>query len=167
MQRYNVGRVVSSPLRRCLDTARPTAGAAGVPIEREPLLLEIAHGRWEGRLREDLEREDPERYRRWRHEPENVEFEEGESMRDVLERWTLFAARFVPLEDTLVVTHDAMIRVALVERLGRPLAAFWQGKVLNGAYAWFAIEDGRWTLRSECVSDHLAGIIADPSAQAL
>jgi probable phosphoglycerate mutase len=167
MSAYRLEEVISSPLRRCLETARPAAEHFRLPVRPEPLLLEIAHGSWEGRLRDDLAREDPERYRRWRTQPEIVEFENGESVADVLERWKRFVAGFQPKGDTLLVTHDAVIRCALVERAQRELRTFWEGRVLNGAYAWFAVRDGTWILRDECVSEHLAGIVADPSTQAL
>lgn len=167
MASYTLTRIISSPLKRCVDTARPVAAEFKLDVQTDPLLLEIAHGRWEGRLRDDLAREDPERYHRWRNQPEIVDFEEGESVADVLARWRKFAAEFRPDGDTLLVTHDAVIRCALVDRLDRPLSTFWQGRVLNGAYAWFTVEKQQWTLRSECVSEHLVGIIADPTKQAL
>lgn len=167
MAGFTLTRIISSPLKRCVDTARAVAGEAKLDVATDPLLLEIAHGRWEGRLRDDLAREDPERYHRWRNQPEAVNFEDGESVAGVLDRWRKFAADFRPGGDTLLVTHDAVIRCALLDRLNRPLSTFWQGRVLNGAYAWFTIENGRWNLRSECVSEHLVGIIADPTRQAL
>lgn len=167
MGAYRLQRILSSPLRRCLDTARPAAERFGLNVEAEPLLVEIAHGRWEGRLREDLAREDPERYRRWRSQPEIVDFEDGESVADVLQRWKTFVAGFEADGDTLLVTHDAVIRCALLERTGRELRTFWEGRVLNGAYAHFVVRDKTWTLRDECVSAHLAGLVTDPSTQAL
>ncbi|MBC5816315.1 MAG: histidine phosphatase family protein [Candidatus Eremiobacteraeota bacterium] len=167
MNAYRIGRVISSPLRRCLQTAAPTAHALEQTVQEEPLLLEIAHGLWEGRYRDELAQNDPERYRQWRNEPHVVSFEGGESVVEVLRRWESFAHSFMPGSDTLLVTHDAVIRVALVERRNRSLSHFWEGRVLNGAYAWFTVEDGKWELRDECVSGHLAGIVADPSGQAL
>jgi broad specificity phosphatase PhoE len=167
MRNYKLGRVISSPLVRCLQTAAPSARAQEQPVEEEPLLLEIAHGLWEGRYRDELAQNDPERYRQWRQEPHVVSFENGESVLDVLRRWERFAQAFAADADTLIVTHDAVVRVALVERLGRDLTHFWEGRVLNGAYAWFTVEHGRWSLREECVSAHLDGIIADPGSQAL
>jgi glucosyl-3-phosphoglycerate phosphatase len=58
--------VVASDLERCRDTAAPIADALGVPVRHDPLLRERAFGSWEGFDRSDLEREDPERYRRWK-----------------------------------------------------------------------------------------------------
>ncbi|MDP9017440.1 MAG: histidine phosphatase family protein [Candidatus Eremiobacteraeota bacterium] len=162
-----VQRIISSPLQRCITTAQPTAQRTGVTIEQEPLLIEIAHGDWEGRYRDELESNDPLRYHQWRKQPEIVSFAGGESVAEVLERWITFVKTFDATRDALIVTHDAVIRVALIERLRRPLARFWDGKVLNGAFVWFAVDASGWTLMDECVSTHLEGIIADPSGQAL
>lgn len=40
---YGVGRVVSSPWRRCMDTVGPYARAAGIDVVAEPALTELAH----------------------------------------------------------------------------------------------------------------------------
>jgi broad specificity phosphatase PhoE len=167
MKPTHLKRVISSPLHRCTTTAQPSADLFNLEIEENPFLLEIAHGDWEGRYRDELEANDPLRYSQWRKQPEIVSFAGGESVADVLDRWSMFASTFEATDDTLIVTHDAVIRVALVERLARPLSTFWQGEVLNGGFVWFTVRERQWTLVNECVSDHLAGIIADPSTQAL
>ncbi|HEY0382470.1 MAG TPA: histidine phosphatase family protein [Candidatus Elarobacter sp.] len=167
MEAAGIGRVVSSPLRRCTATAQPTAERAGVPVETDDRLIEIAHGTWEGRLREELAANDPVRYRAWRGDPAHVQFENGESIADVLGRWRDFAASFAPNVPGLVVTHDAVVRVALVDAKGRGLEDFWNARVENGAYAVFDVIGGRWTLIEECVAGHLGELRAPIEGQAL
>ena len=162
-----IGRVVSSPLLRCTATAQPSADRFGLAVETDDRLIEIAHGTWEGRLREELAANDPVRYRAWREDPAHVRFEDGETVRDVLERWRAFASGLRPAEPALVVTHDAVVRVALVDATGRDLDAFWQPRVENGAFALFDVDGGRWTLIEECVTSHLGALRADISTQAL
>jgi broad specificity phosphatase PhoE len=58
--------VVASDLERCRDTAAPIAAALGVEVHHDPVLRERDFGAWEGFTREDLEREDPVRYERWK-----------------------------------------------------------------------------------------------------
>ena len=43
LSRFEVGRVVSADVRRCVDTVAPVAEALGLPIEVEPLLSEVAY----------------------------------------------------------------------------------------------------------------------------
>lgn len=47
-------RVVASPLRRALQTARPLADAVGVPVESDRRLIDRAYGRYDGTPAEPL-----------------------------------------------------------------------------------------------------------------
>ena len=167
MQTANVRRVVSSPLRRCTATALPTAGRIGTRVDIDVRLIEIAHGTWEGRLRDEIAANDPARYRAWREDPAHVHFENGETITQVLERWHDFAASFAPDVPALVVTHDAVVRVALLDALSRGLEHFWTTRVENGAYAVFDVHAGRWALIDERVADHLGALRAPIEGQAL
>lgn len=133
-------------------------------------LLEIAHGTWEGRLREEIERDDPRRMHAWRTAPQTVEFEGGESLADVDARWRSFAGA-LDAEDTVVVTHDVVVRLAVLAAQGRPLSKLWKPFVHNGGYAVFeyrTIDAGpNWKLVHECEDAHLQGLVADTSRQAL
>ncbi len=149
------GRVVSSPLLRCTATAKPAADRLNVRVENDDRLIEIAHGTWEGRLRDEIAANDPLRYRAWRDDPAHVAFEGGESVAQVRARWRDFAATLRPRSPTLVVTHDAVVRVALVDAQGRDLDAFWNARVENGGFATFDVDDDRWTLVAECTAEHL------------
>ncbi len=161
-------RIVSSPMLRCAATARFTAQALGVALETDGRLIEIAHGTWDGRYRDELAANDPERYRAWREDPARAAFDGGETLADVLARWRSFAdALAVRGEDTLVVTHDAVVRCALVDLQGLALDDFWQTRVENAAYALVERESGRLRLVRECVHDHLDGVRADVAGQAL
>jgi len=161
-------RVVSSPLLRCVATARLAAQRLGLPVETDERLLEIAHGTWEGRYRDELAVNDPERYRTWREDPAHVEFDGGETLTDVLARWRSFAAGIATHDEPLlIVTHDAVVRCALVDLEGRPLDDFWRTRVENGAFALLARERGALRVSRECVHDHLDGIRADVTTQAL
>jgi probable phosphoglycerate mutase len=161
-------RIVSSPLLRCAATARFTADHLGVPLETDERLIEIAHGTWDGRYREDLATKDAARYRAWRNDPASVRFDGGESLAEVMARWQSFA-RDLALEErhTLVVTHDAVVRCALLDVQRRPLDDFWKMRVENAAFAILESDGTRLALREECVAEHLESARADAAAQAL
>ncbi len=162
-----IERIISSPLSRCMQTALPLALETGMAIEANPLLLEIAHGTWEGRYRDEIAQNEPERYRTWREHPQDVRFEGGESLADVFARWTRFVEGFDARVNTLLLTHDIVVRLALLERTGRPTSDLRHVRALNAAYARFEVAGERWTLCEECVGDHLADLAADPDKQAL
>lgn len=163
----SVAEIVSSPLLRCTATARPSAERLNLPLRTDDRLIEIAHGTWEGRLRDELAANDPRRYHAWRHDPAHVAFEGGETLADVRDRWRAFAASFAPTAPALVVTHDAVVRVALVDANRLGLDAFWSATVENAAYAVFEVTDGTWRLVEPCVTLHLGALRASTEGQAL
>jgi broad specificity phosphatase PhoE len=161
-------RVYSSPLKRCTATARPSAERIGLQVETDPRLLEIGHGTWEGRYRDEIERDDAARYRAWRTEPARVVFDGGESLSDVLARWRAFASDLARrAQPALVTTHDAVIRCALVDLSGRPLDDFWNVRVENGAFALLRSDGERLSLVTECDAAHLRDLRVEISGQAL
>jgi len=161
-----VARVVSSPLLRCRQTAVAVARRAGASVEIDSRLLEIAHGTWEGRLREEIEREDAARMLAWRKAPDSVEFEGGESLAAVDARWREFAAT-VDGRDAVVVTHDVVVRLAILSATFRPLADLWKPRVRNGGYAEFEVSAGTWHLLQECADAHLGSDVSEEARQAL
>ncbi len=161
-------RIVSSPLLRCTATARLTSWRLGIELQTDDRLIEIAHGSWEGRYRDELAANDPERYRMWREDPAHVAFERGETLADVFARWQSFAHDLARrTEDTLVVTHDAVVRCALLDLEDRPLGDFWKTHVENAAFALISRAGHTLRLVAQCDAGHLAGLRADFATQAL
>ena len=161
-------RIVSSPLLRCHATARFTASRLGLPIEIDDRLIEIAHGTWDGRYRDELAANDPARYRTWREDPARASFDGGEALTDVLGRWRSFARDLAARdEETLVLTHDAVVRCALVDMHDRSLDDFWMVRVENAAFARVERVDARLVVIEDCENAHLGTMRADLSTQAL
>lgn len=161
-------RIISSPLRRCTATARYVAARLGRVLETDDRLIEIHHGTWEGRMRDELAANDPQRYHTWRNDPANVAFEGGETLAAVDVRWRDFAASLVGIkEDILLLSHDAVLRIAILAAKNAPLDRFWNVKAENGAFARFSPDRPQWTLIDECITEHLAGARASIAGQAL
>ncbi len=166
LAKERITRVIASPLARCVESARPLAEALGIAIETDADLIEIAHGAWEGRLRAEVERDDPLTMRLWREHPHLVQFEDGESLRDVEHRWRAFMQRLADADDVAIVTHDVIVRLAILGAMRRPLAQLWDAQVRNGAYARFR-GGGSWELVDACVATHLGDLVVDTATQAL
>jgi broad specificity phosphatase PhoE len=162
-----LARIIASPMQRTRATATFVAERLNLPLETDDALIEIAHGTWEGRLRDEIAANDPARYATWRERPAEVAFEEGESLRDVSERWQRFRAVLAVDVPTLLVTHDAIVRAALLDIARRPLGDFWSIRVENAAYAVVEVEGHAWRLVEESVNTHLAGDRAETETQAL
>jgi phosphoserine phosphatase len=166
LAKERVARVIASPLARCIETAQPLADALGIALETDPDLVEIAHGTWEGRLKTDIERDDAATLRLWREHPQLVQFDGGESLQDVVYRWRACTKRLGSADNVAIVTHDVIVRLAILGAQQRPLARLWEPCVTNGAYARFR-GSGSWELVDACVDAHLAGLVVDTTAQAL
>ena len=162
-----IERIISSPLRRCTATAGSVAERLGILVETDDRLIEIAHGTWEGRLRADIAADDSELFGRWKEQPASVAFEGGEALADVQTRWRDFCSTIDASLPTLIVTHDAVVRVAILDAQRRSLDDLWQVQVENAGFAEFAVNDGRWTLVNENRNDHLHGLHAAIQTQAL
>ena len=160
-------RVVSSPLSRCVETAREIASRFGGDVEIDARLLEIGHGAWEGRLREEIERDDAETMRAWREAPQSVWFPGGESLDGVAARWRAFVSSLDRRRDTIAVTHDVVVRLAILQATGGPHRDFWKPRVVNGGYALLEDDGEEFTLVQECRDAHLGGLLVDTSRQAL
>lgn len=162
-----IERIVASPLLRCSATAKFVADRLNIALETDDRLLEIAHGTWEGRLRDEIAADDPARFRAWKERPAQVRFEHGETLAQVHERWRDFASSFEARVPALVVTHDAVVRVAILDAQGRPLDDLWSVQVENAGFAVFEVAGGHWTLVHEQMNEHLSGLRAATQSQAL
>src|SRR5213593_4331574 len=76
----------ASPMQRTMDTARLVAEPHGIDVRPHDGLREIAHGRWEGKRRDEVEREFPEEYSRYDHDPYSFAPSGGESGLEVTAR---------------------------------------------------------------------------------
>lgn len=161
-----IERIVSSPLLRCTATAQFTAERIDLKVEADPRLIEIGHGDWEGRLRDDIMKEEPENWFLWKNKPTEITFSEGDNMLKVAERWRDFTSD-IPSVPTLVVSHDAVVRAAICIAQDLSLDDMWKVQMENAAYAKFDATNEGWRLIEPCVNAHLAGLRADVAKQAL
>jgi len=109
-------RVVTSPLRRCVETAA-LLGAPQAP--REPRLAEMDWGSWQGRRLAELRSELGAAMRD--NEARGVDFrpEGGESPREVMLRLQGWLAELAAgAAPTLAVTHRGVIRAVLAAACG-------------------------------------------------
>jgi broad specificity phosphatase PhoE len=65
-----IAGVVSSPLRRAIETVTPLAEARGLDVEVIPELAEIDMGTWDGQALKEVAENEPTAWRAWRRDPE-------------------------------------------------------------------------------------------------
>lgn len=117
--------VYSSPLKRCLETAAPSAAARGLDTEVMEGLMEVDMGDWDGRSMKELFASEGERVGKWLADPSSQPIPGGEDFGAVRERVTAAVREIVsrhPGDDrVLLVTHGGPIRGVLCEALGMGL----------------------------------------------
>jgi probable phosphoglycerate mutase len=116
----------SSDLSRARETADVVAQRVGLEVRLDPRLREANRGRWEGRLFDDVARDEPELFAAWRRAGDSWRFPGGESLREQQERVLacIEDVRRAGELPALAVCHGGSIRVTLCASDPRGLAAF-------------------------------------------
>lgn len=116
--------IVSSPLQRCALFADEVAQRCNKPLSVMDGFREVDFGDWEGRLFDEVWREQGSNVRRFFSDPVNAAPPNGEPMR-VFERRVLAAwnqlLQTLRGEHVLLVAHGGTIRILLAHVLAMPL----------------------------------------------
>lgn len=124
----------SSDQRRAVETAAIVAAAIGLEPRVDPRLAEGDWGDWQGRLVEDIAREEPERWERFVSADPAWRFPGGESIEEHMTRtWAVLddiAAEGVP---ALAVCHGGTIRCALAREHPEGIRGIGTRQIPNGA----------------------------------
>jgi glucosyl-3-phosphoglycerate phosphatase len=142
---YPHAELVSSDLQRTVETVSPLQLELRRVARQDPLLRERSFGEWEGRLRTEVERDDPERLRRWTGGEDLIAELGGESGDQLAER--VVPALRELLEETapggvtIVVTHGGTIHHGLHAWLQLPSGTL--GGVANASVTEVVAWDGQ------------------------
>lgn len=116
-------QVICSPLKRCRSFAESLAAERQLPLQVEPDLRELGFGDWEGRVPEEVYREQPGAMEQFWADPVNHPPPGGERMdlfcKRVLGVWDRLLDEFAGRR-LLVIAHGGVNRVILGEVLGMP-----------------------------------------------
>jgi alpha-ribazole phosphatase len=114
-----VDRCFCSPLLRAQQTASYIAEHKGLSIETHDALREIHFGRWEGRLFDEIEADEPREVQDWCLNPLSFTFPQGDSVHLFMDRVKTFFhwIRQEEGENLLLVTHGGVIRTLLFQML--------------------------------------------------
>ncbi|OPY93414.1 MAG: Alpha-ribazole phosphatase [Syntrophaceae bacterium PtaU1.Bin231] len=107
--------VLSSPLQRCLETARIAVEPFGFPVEVEEDLREIDFGLWEGLSFEEIAAASADAVEGWAGFDRNFTFPEGERIGGFLDRIARIGGRLAALDagGAVVFTHGGVIRALI------------------------------------------------------
>jgi len=124
---FPIGHIYSSPLPRCLETARPLAAALGLAVVPEPRLIDLDYGEWSGRLIAEVAELFPQDYAAWLSGDLSFRFPRGEPLGAPAERLRSFIADVIERHQADVVamvTHNVLCQMATCVLLNTPLESF-------------------------------------------
>jgi broad specificity phosphatase PhoE len=125
---WQVGAVYTSPLQRCVHTGAAIASTCAVSSAVLEAVSDIDYGDWQGKAVAEVRAAVPELFERWHSAPQLMRFPGGESLQDMAAR---AAGALIDVlarhgDDTVVlVGHDSVNRVLLLQLLDQPLSAYW------------------------------------------
>jgi 2,3-bisphosphoglycerate-dependent phosphoglycerate mutase len=163
--------VVSSPLRRCRQTANAIVMAHGAPVEVQPerALTECGYGDWTGRKLSELVKE-----KLWSNvqtQPSAVRFPNGEAMSEMAARATTairtWDARLTAEHGShavwAAVSHGDVIKAILADALGMHLDAFQRILVDPASVSIVRYTDSRpYVITTNSTNADLGKLLAPP-----
>jgi alpha-ribazole phosphatase len=164
------------------------AAALGVASTPDPDLREVGQGAWEGRLVADILAEDGDRLRTWRRTPVGHEAPGGETLAAVAGRARRALSRVLATLEAasatrgpgdpdrapvigygagrpdepwgLIVSHDGLLRVIMLQLLGLSLERFWAFPFVPAGISVIEFHGGHVIVRAHDLEEHLAPLEA-------
>ncbi|MER6552063.1 MULTISPECIES: bifunctional RNase H/acid phosphatase [Streptomyces] len=157
--RGTVQEIVSSPLRRCRETAEAVAGRLGLEVRVEDGLRETDFGLWEGLTFAEVRERHGADLTAWLASPDVAPTGGGESFAEVAERVSAardrLIARYAGLT-VLLVTHVTPIKTLVRLALGAPPESLYRMELSPASVSTVAYyADGNPSLRLLNDTSHL------------
>jgi len=124
---FAIAHIYSSPLPRCLETARPLATALGLAVVAEPRLIDLDYGEWQGRPIAEVAEQFPQEHAAWLAGDLSFRFPGGEPVGAPVERLRSFLDDVIERhqgETVAMVTHNVLCQIATCLLLNNPLDSF-------------------------------------------
>ena len=163
-----------SPLRRAAQTARAIHDARGADAPLQPLdeLMELGQGDWEGLTHDEVRERWPTELAAWQADPLVNHAPGGESLREAAVRVRDARTRIVSTtaiadEDTaaqavpawtIVVAHDGMLRLLILDLLGVGLEHFWSFPLALASISVLDVADDVVQLRAHNLDQHITAL---------
>lgn len=122
--------IISSPSPRTVETAEIIREQREIPIVQDEHFLEMNIGQWDGLLKEDIEKYEPERFRAFCEQPHLFKADTGEDYYQVRERvlpWLKHILSDYKNQNILIVSHNIVLKVILGYFEKKPIERLWEG----------------------------------------
>jgi probable phosphoglycerate mutase len=153
--------VYSSPLGRCRDTAAAIAAPFRLAVQPIEALADIDYGAWQGLTRDEAAARWPAEIERWFRAPHLAAIPGGETLAALLSRTGAAfydLLRRHPAETLVIVGHDSVNRVLLLQALELPLSRYWHLRQDPCGLNTLSFGNDAFVIRSLNETQHLAGL---------
>lgn len=144
LQNQPIQAIYSSPLERCMETARPLGHQLGVPVQPEAGIMEVDYGAWQGGALKELSAT-PE-WQMVQHYPSQFRFPGGETLHESQTRAVDAINRLAANHDGATIalfSHGDIIRTSLAHYLGVPLDLFQRIAIHTASISAIGFFNGR------------------------
>ncbi|MFC0052718.1 histidine phosphatase family protein [Streptomyces actinomycinicus] len=158
-RRGGIDAVVTSPMRRCRETAGSVAARLGLGVQVDRDLREADFGGWEGLTFAEVRERHPDDLNAWFASPDSPPSGGGETMRQVTRRVTAvrdgLMARYAGAT-VLVVSHVGPLRTLIRLALQAPAHSLFRMEVAAASLSTVTYdEDGTATVQTLNDTHHL------------
>lgn len=161
-QNHKVDKVYASDLQRAFVTGKTVADRLGLGITPDPQFREIAAGKWDGMVFDDIIKVYPDDFNRWIQDIGNACCTDGESVVQLHNRVTEALNRVADENDGMTVviaSHATPIRVMLNMVINNDVRRMnevpW---VSNASVSVIEKGNGKWSVISVSEDKHLSGL---------
>lgn len=158
-QKYDV--LISSNQKRALRTAEILNQYQGLTIIENSAFRERNFGIMEGLTREEIVKNYPKIYARYKKRKTQFQIPEGESLVQFYQRVTDGLIKITQTHQAkkiLLVTHGGVLDCALRMTLDIPLGTGRRFSIYNASVNTFSVSENQWFLEEWGNVDHLKGI---------
>ena len=136
----SVAAVMSSSLRRAVNTAEAIAAPHGLAVTPNDGLLELNFGALDGAPLRDMREMFPDFFEHWTRDPATAQFPDGgETLQQLQERtWAVVesVARAHEAQDNVIIVSHAFALYSIMCRaLGMPLSNYGRLRITPGSYS--------------------------------
>jgi broad specificity phosphatase PhoE len=123
----HVDLIVSSPMKRAMQTAEPLSRSKGIEIKAMAEFTDMNFGAWEGSTLKRVKEDYPLEFSLWEKHPDRLQTAEGESLETVRARVSGGLADIDPLPEqrVVIVTHRVICKIIVLYALGIENSHFW------------------------------------------
>jgi broad specificity phosphatase PhoE len=157
----NLEALYCSPLRRAAETADIIGQPHALEPRPAPEFIEFDLSRWQGLTAAEIEARDAHAWETWCADPASLRvpgIESFAALRQRVRRGLEKLAKAHADADVVVVTHDGIIRISVLEALGLSFDAYRAIPVDNAALTTLEVARERTYLRSLNDTGHLEGL---------